>query len=261
MCKWGWISGKMGYGQACMMLRCHGWGWKPSLTASHIHIGWIKSVLAPWDAVDGHIGCFIIAAIRVQVGVNFRGNVVWLSPSSLYHVVVSLLRLKTPIDCIKHPYWINKRVLALWDALDGHIGAPLHGEFSNKKMFLKCFSCHYNVVGMVCRMNSHLRKNTKNVSLCLKCVFNLFSASFSNFISEKKMPHLLLFSQGLFVYVFSIPVPICIKKNTHIPLFGYAQKNPILLPGLVSWSVSLYVCLLVGLLLVIWLVLFCIFFS
>jgi hypothetical protein len=29
------------------------------------------------------------------------------------------------------------------------------GEFSNEKMFLKCFSCQYNVVGMVCCMNSH----------------------------------------------------------------------------------------------------------
>ena len=24
MCRWGWILGKMGYGRACMMLRCHG---------------------------------------------------------------------------------------------------------------------------------------------------------------------------------------------------------------------------------------------
>ena len=39
----------------CMMLQCHGWGWKPSLTVSHIHIGCIQSVWAPWDAVDGHI--------------------------------------------------------------------------------------------------------------------------------------------------------------------------------------------------------------
>jgi hypothetical protein len=35
--------GKMGYGQACMMLGCHGWGFKPPLIASHIHIGYTKS--------------------------------------------------------------------------------------------------------------------------------------------------------------------------------------------------------------------------
>jgi hypothetical protein len=35
------------------------------------------------------------AVIRVQVGVSFRENGVW---PSLYDVVVSLLRLQTPID-------------------------------------------------------------------------------------------------------------------------------------------------------------------
>jgi hypothetical protein len=43
------------------------------------------------------------AVIHVQVGVNFRENRVWLS---LYDVVVSWLRLPTPIDCIPHPYWM-----------------------------------------------------------------------------------------------------------------------------------------------------------
>ena len=54
MCRWGWILGKMGNDRACMMLRCHGWGYKPPLIASHIHIGCIQSVWTPWDAVDGH---------------------------------------------------------------------------------------------------------------------------------------------------------------------------------------------------------------
>jgi hypothetical protein len=43
------------------------------------------------------------AVIRVQVGLNFRGNGVW---PSLYDVVVSWLRLQTLIDCISHPYWM-----------------------------------------------------------------------------------------------------------------------------------------------------------
>jgi hypothetical protein len=37
------------------MLWCHGRGCKPPLTASHIHIGCIQSVLAPSYAVDGHM--------------------------------------------------------------------------------------------------------------------------------------------------------------------------------------------------------------
>jgi hypothetical protein len=40
-CRWGWIWGEMGYGRACM---------------THIHIGCIKSVWAPKDAVDGYMG-------------------------------------------------------------------------------------------------------------------------------------------------------------------------------------------------------------
>ena len=45
------------------------------------------------------------AILHVQVGVSFRVNGVW---PSLYDVVVSLLRLQTPIDidCIPHLYWI-----------------------------------------------------------------------------------------------------------------------------------------------------------
>jgi len=46
------------------------------------------------------------AVIRVQVGVNFRENGEWLS---LYDVVVSWLRLQTPIECIPHPYWMYKK--------------------------------------------------------------------------------------------------------------------------------------------------------
>ena len=42
MCRWGWIFGNMGNGRDCMMLQCHGWGYKPPKTASHIHIGCIK---------------------------------------------------------------------------------------------------------------------------------------------------------------------------------------------------------------------------
>jgi hypothetical protein len=104
MFRWGWVSGKMGYGRACMMLRCHGWGCKPPLTASHIYIGCIQSVLALemlWMGIWVHP----YAILHVQVGVSFRENGVW---PSLYDVVVSLLRLQTPIDidCIPHLYWI-----------------------------------------------------------------------------------------------------------------------------------------------------------
>ena len=49
------------------------------------------------------------AVLHVQVGVNFRKIGEW---PSLYDVAVSCLRLLTLIDCIPHPYWMYKSVLA-----------------------------------------------------------------------------------------------------------------------------------------------------
>jgi hypothetical protein len=43
--------------------------------------------------------------LHVQVGGDFRKKGAW---PSLYDVVVTWLRLQTPIDCIPHPYWIYK---------------------------------------------------------------------------------------------------------------------------------------------------------
>jgi hypothetical protein len=37
-----------------MMSLCHGWGWQPHQSASHIHIRHIQSVWAHWYAVHGH---------------------------------------------------------------------------------------------------------------------------------------------------------------------------------------------------------------
>jgi hypothetical protein len=59
----------------------------------------------------------------VQVGMNFRENGVWLS---LYDVVVSWLRLKAPIDCTPHPYWMYTKWFSnLRCCVDGHMGTPL----------------------------------------------------------------------------------------------------------------------------------------
>jgi hypothetical protein len=48
------------------------------------------------------------AILHVQVGVNLRENGVW---PSLYDVAVSWLRLRSPKDCIPHPYWMYKKCL------------------------------------------------------------------------------------------------------------------------------------------------------
>jgi hypothetical protein len=104
MCWWGWILGKMGHGWSCMMLWCHGWGCKPPKTASHIHIGCIQSVLAPWDAVDEHMNTPLHCYAHME-GMDFRKIGAWLSPSD---VVVSWLRQQTPKDCIPQPLHICK---------------------------------------------------------------------------------------------------------------------------------------------------------
>jgi len=67
-CRCGWVLGNMGHYRACMMLWSHGWGFKPPLTASHIHIGCIQSVLAPWDAVDRHMGASLCRTITCAAG-------------------------------------------------------------------------------------------------------------------------------------------------------------------------------------------------
>ena len=49
------------------------------------------------------------AVIRLQLGVKFGKKGVWWS---LYDIVVSWLRLKSPIDCIPNPYWMYTKCLS-----------------------------------------------------------------------------------------------------------------------------------------------------
>ncbi len=44
-----------------MMWLCHGWGWQPPQTASHIHIRHIQNVWAQWYAVHKHM----VAALHI----------------------------------------------------------------------------------------------------------------------------------------------------------------------------------------------------
>jgi hypothetical protein len=50
------------------------------------------------------------AVIHVQVGVNFRNTGKW---PNLDNVVVSWLRLKVPIECIPHPYWMYAKCFSI----------------------------------------------------------------------------------------------------------------------------------------------------
>jgi hypothetical protein len=110
------------YGRAWIILWCHGWGCKPPLTASHIHIGWIKRVWAPWDAVDGHMGASLCHWCIVQVGVNLRENWGMAEPVWCCKIMVEANPQRL------HPTSILdiQSVWAPWDAVDGHMGASLH---------------------------------------------------------------------------------------------------------------------------------------
>ncbi len=46
--------GALGHLRSQMLWLCHGWGWQPPNTASHIHIRHIQSVWAHWYAAHGH---------------------------------------------------------------------------------------------------------------------------------------------------------------------------------------------------------------
>jgi hypothetical protein len=60
-----------------LMLMGHGWGSNPPETASPNHVICIHSVLAPWDAVDGHMG----APLYWYTSWGEGWNLVWLSLS------------------------------------------------------------------------------------------------------------------------------------------------------------------------------------
>ena len=77
------------------------------------------------------------------------------------------------------------------------------------------------------------------------CIYSFFLHLFPNFICEKKLLHLLLFSQGLFVYVFSIPMPIFIKKKYPHPTFWLCAKKSDFVAR-VGQLVGFLVCLSVG---------------
>ena len=80
----------------------------------------MQSVLAPWYAVDGHVGVPLHWYMPLKVGWIIGKLGVWLSLSD-----TSWLKLQSPIDCIPHPYYVHTKCLASWYAVDKHMGVPL----------------------------------------------------------------------------------------------------------------------------------------
>ena len=85
-----------------MTLWCHGRGWEPLLTASHIHIRCVWSVWVPSYDVDGHMGqalnCDTHGGMGKETYFCYIG--VRLSQMTLQ---CHGWACKTPADCIPHP--------------------------------------------------------------------------------------------------------------------------------------------------------------
>ncbi len=65
---WFWVTCRVK-----MMSLCHGWGWQPTQTASHLHIRHIQCVWALWYAVHGHMAV-VSNSYTLNTCVRFWGS-------------------------------------------------------------------------------------------------------------------------------------------------------------------------------------------
>jgi hypothetical protein len=104
------------------MLWCHGWGSKPLWTTSLIHTIYIQSVLAPWYAVDGHMGpplhCYTWADRGWILG---KLEYSWAPMMLLCHGWGS----KPPCTASLIHIIYTQSVLTPWYAVDGAYGSTL----------------------------------------------------------------------------------------------------------------------------------------
>jgi hypothetical protein len=84
------------------MPQCHGWGWRPPLIASHIHIGHIYSVMAPFNDVSVHIMNAPLLCYTTKARSDFGNSGVTAEWKWCHD---SWLRLQTTFNCFSHPYW------------------------------------------------------------------------------------------------------------------------------------------------------------
>jgi hypothetical protein len=93
------------------------------------------------------------------------------------------------------------------------------------------------------------------------CINSIFQRFFPILLAKKNCPVYYNFCTDCLSMRFPYPGQILLKKNTHIPLFGHAQKNAYLVAG---WSVGRFPCMFVcwsDFYWSFWLVFFCILFS
>ncbi len=120
-----YLAQMLGFWVTCgvkMILLCHGWGWQPPQTASHIHIRDVQSVWAHWYAVHWHM----------VVALHIHNHCTWLRFLGTW----SLVELKwcdyVKVDADSHLKLLPISILdiisvwAHWYAVHRHIVAALH---------------------------------------------------------------------------------------------------------------------------------------
>jgi hypothetical protein len=83
------------------MSLCHGWGWQPPQTASHIHIRHIQRIWAHWYVVHGHT----VSALHSYTHLTWLRF--WGSGSLVESNddIMSWLRLIANSNFFPYPYW------------------------------------------------------------------------------------------------------------------------------------------------------------
>ena len=106
-----------------MMPWCHGWGCRPTFIASHIHIGFISSVVAPFNDVHGHM-----SAPLLYYTVTRLGHIL----AFLGHCQVELMPwchgwgCRPPFIASTIHIWYISSILAPFNDGHGHIHASLY---------------------------------------------------------------------------------------------------------------------------------------
>ncbi len=92
-----------------MMWLCHGWGWQPPQTDSHIHITHIQSVWAHWYMLSIGIQQQPNTVLRTLIGSDFGVRVyLW----SQHDVITSWLMLRFTLNCFPHQYYTYTKCLS-----------------------------------------------------------------------------------------------------------------------------------------------------
>jgi hypothetical protein len=113
-----------------MMWLCHGWGWQPTQTASHLHIGHIQSVWAHWYAVHMHM----VAALHSYT------HPTWARFLGSWSLVESKWCHYSRVDADSHLKLLPTSILDITKCLSPSICCPLAYDSSLTQLYPPYFA-------------------------------------------------------------------------------------------------------------------------